>query len=134
MAAAVAISGVISTPDTTQKQLFIDFTVTLTGDYGGGATHGDTLNLQSLGDALKSTALPNWVEFGEYPPAGTAPTGYTFGYGVGTTQANGVITIMGGTPTGDAPLPPAEYPEGTAYSAELLAAVIRGRAWFPCEI
>lgn len=126
MAATVAISGVISTPDTTQKQLFIDFTVVLTGNYGGGATHGDTLNLQSLGDALKSTQLPTWVEFGEYPPSGTAPTGYQFGYAPGTTQANGVLTIMGG--------PATEYAEGTAYSAALLAAVIRGRAWFPSEI
>ncbi len=133
MAATVKISGVLSTPDTTQKQLFIDFTVTLTGDYGGAATHGDTLNLQSLGDALKSTALPNWVEFIETPPAGTAPSGWTFGYVPGTTQANGLLTVMGGTgaAAGD---PPTEYPEGTAYSASLLAAVIRGRAGFPSEI
>jgi hypothetical protein len=125
MSATAAISGVLSTPDTTQKQLFIDFTVTLTGNYGGGATHGDTLNLQSLGDALKSTQLPNWVEFGEYPPSGTAPTGYLFGYAPGTTQANGVFTIFNNL---------TEYTQGSAYSAGLLAAVIRGRAWFPSEI
>jgi hypothetical protein len=189
MAATVAISGVLSTPDTTQKQLFIDFTVTLSGNYGTNSSNGDTLNLQSLGDALKSTQLPNWVEFGEYPPAGTAPTGYEFGYAPGTTQANGVLTIMGGagTPvgtvsststaptittssggvttalgvaggalsevtgatgitgvqaptvtstfTGTAPASgSSQYPEGSAYSAGLLAAVIRGRAWFPSEI
>ena len=185
MSAKATISGVLSTPDTTQKQLFIDFTVTLTGNYGGGATNGDTLDLTALGDALKSTQLPNWVEFGEYPPAGTAPTGYQFGYAPGTTQANGVLTIMGaagtpsgtigaqtltigaGTPatypvgtaantgsttlvatagvtvtgistavfTGTAPASgSSQYPEGSAYSAALLAAVIRGRAWFPCEI
>ena len=126
MATKVAISGIISTPDTTQKQLFIDFTVVLTGNYGGEATHGDTLNLQSLGDALKSTALPNWVEFEETPPSGTAPTGYLFGYAPGTTQANGVLTIMSAVAT--------EYTEGTSYSAALLGAVIRGRAWFPSEI
>lgn len=189
MAATAAISGVLSTPDTTQKQIFIDFTVTLSGNYGGASTNGDTLDLTALGDALKSTALPNWVEFGEYPPAGTAPTGYQFGYAPGTTQKNGVLTIMGGagTPagtivststaptittssggvatalgvaagalsevtgasditgvqaptitstfTGTAPASGStQYPEGSAYSAALLAAVIRGRAWFPCEI
>ena len=125
MATTVAISGVQSTPDTTQKQLFIDFTVTLTGNYGGANTHGDTLNLQSLGDSLKSTALPTWVEFEEYPPSGTAPTGYLFGYAPGTTQANGVLTVMNNL---------TEYTEASAYSAPLLAAVIRGRAWFPSEI
>ena len=102
MAATVAISGVLSTPDTTQKQVFIDFTVVLTGNYGGASTNGDTLDLTALGDALKSSQLPNWVQFGEYPPAGTAPTGYQFGYATGTTQKNGVLTIMGGagTPVG----------------------------------
>jgi hypothetical protein len=189
MAATAAISGVISTPDTTLKQLFIDFAVTLTGDYGGSATNGDTLDLTALGDALKSTQLPNWVEFDEHPPAGTAPTGYRFGYAPGTTQKNGLLTIMGGagTPagtvaststaptittssggvatalgvaagalsevagaagitgvqapaitstfTGTAPASGgSQYPEGSAYSAALLAAVIRGRAWFPSEI
>ena len=125
MAAKVTISGVLSTPDITEKQLFIDFTVTLTGNYGGGATHGDTLNLQSLGDALKSTQLPTWVEFEEFPAAGTAPTGYLFGFAVGTTQANGLLTIFNNL---------AELTQGSAYSAGLLAAVIRGRAWFPKEI
>ncbi len=189
MAAKATISGVISTPDTTQKELFIDFTVVLTGSYGTSSSNGDTLDLTALGDALKSTQLPNWVEFGEYPPAGTAPTGYEFGYAPGTTQANGVLTIMGGagTPvgtvsststaptittssggvatalgvvagalsevtgatgitgvqaptitstfTGTAPASgSSQYPEGSAYSAALLAAVIRGRAWFPSEI
>jgi hypothetical protein len=125
MSAKATISGVISTPDTTQKQLFIDFTVALTGNYGGANTHGDTLDLTALGDALKSTALPNWVEFEEFPASGTAPSGYLFGYAVGTTQANGVLTIMNNL---------TEYTEASAYSSPLLAAVIRGRAWFPSEI
>ena len=48
-AATAAISGVISTPDTTQKEVFIDFTVVLTANYGGASTHGDTLDLTALG-------------------------------------------------------------------------------------
>ena len=125
MAAKATISGVLSTPDTTQKQLFIDFTVALTGNYGTNTSHGDTLDLTALGDSLKSTQLPTWVEFEEYPAAGTAPTGYIFGYAPGTTQANGLLTIINNL---------TEYTEGSAYSAPLLAAVIRGRAWFPSEI
>jgi hypothetical protein len=156
-----------------------------------------------------SSQLPTWVQLAEFPPAGTAPTGYQFGYAPGTTVANGKFTIMGavGAPAGTISAPvftgtahtltgtnsaptittssggvatalgvaagalsevsgasgitgvqapvltmdsytPAgtnsaptftgtagagssQYPEGSAYSAGLLAAVIRGRAWFP---
>ncbi len=195
-------------PDTTGRQTLVDFTVVLTGNYGSGASNGDTLDLTPL--MAQSSQLPTWVEIGEYPVAGTAPTGYQFGYAPGTTIANGKLTIMGaaGTPAGTISAPvftgesytpagtnsaptittssggvttalgvaagalsevsgasgitgvqaptftgtahtlagtnsaptftgtaPAsgssQYPEGSAYSAGLLAAVIRGRAWFP---
>jgi hypothetical protein len=69
------------------------------------------------------------VEVWEDPPAGTVPTGYTFTFCPGTTQQNGVLNILG---TGAAAGGPAqEYTEASAYSAALLAAVLRIRAWFP---
>ncbi len=105
--------------DNTNNHFVVNFTVALTGNYGGGATHGDTLDLSKM--PVSSRGVPFWVELHERPPAGTAPTGYTYTYCPGTTQANGVLAITNGT---------AEYTQGSAYSSGLLAAVIVGKAWF----
>ena len=113
---------VLSNPDTTGRQVIAEGTVALTGNYGGGATHGDTLNLTQLGDALKTSNLPTQVEVWEAPPAGTNPTGYQFIFCPGTTLANGVLNISNNL---------AEYTEGSAYSAGLLAAVLRIRVFAP---
>lgn len=110
-------------PDTTGRELIAQGNIVLTGNYGGAATHGDTLNLQQLGDLLKSSQLPQQVEIWEAPPAGTAPTGYIWTYCPGTTQLNGVLNIMSS--------PATEYPQGSAYNAALLAAVIRVNVWAP---
>lgn len=130
---AATITSIIApqNPDTTGREVIVDGTVALTANYGGGATHGDTLDLTQFGDLAKSSQLPSKVEIFEQPAAGTAPTGWSFLYGLGTTQKNGVLIVVGGTgaAAGD---PLQEYPEGTAYSAALLAASIRVRAWFPC--
>jgi len=116
-------------PDEKGREVTVDGTIALTGNYGGGATHGDTLNLTQLGDLLKSSQLPDKVEIWEDPPAGTVPTGFQFVFCPGTTQSNGVVSILG---TGAAAGGPAqEYAEGTAYSAALLAAVLRIRVWLP---
>lgn len=114
-------TSVISNPDTTEREIIVDYALVLTANYGGANTHGDTVDLSA--DVVKSSAVPNRVEVIEAPPAGTAPTGYQLGYAPGTTQKNGVLTIMNGAAT--------EYTEGSAYSAPLLAAVITLRAWFP---
>lgn len=119
----MATTLTLNTPvDVTQQSFIVEGTIVLSGNYGGASTHGDTLNFSGL-PTIGSNALPSWVEFGEFPVAGAAPTGYSFGYAPGTTQANGVLTIMNGAAT--------EYTQGSAYSAPLLAAVIRFRAEFP---
>ena len=110
------------TPDTTTRETLVYGTIALTGNYGGAATHGDTLNLQQLGDLLKSSQLPRQIEIYEQPPAGTAPSFYSFTYCPGTTQLNGVLTIN---------LAGVEYTQASAYSAALLAAKIGFCAWFP---
>jgi hypothetical protein len=109
-------------PDTTGREIIVDGTIALTGNYGGASTHGDTLDLTQFGDLLKSSQLPTEVDIWEDPAAGTLPTFYQFVYCPGTTQKNGVVSI-GSNLT--------EYSEGSGYSAALLAAVIRIRAWFP---
>jgi hypothetical protein len=120
MAAVFTINRAI-TPDAidaTMQEFIVDGFITLTGNYGGAATNGDTLSF--AGVEVPSNQL-NWVEIMETPPAGTAPTGYTFGFAPGTTNANGVLTVMNGT---------TQYTQGSAYSAGQLAAVLRCRAWW----
>lgn len=106
--------------DSTLQEFIYDGLITLTANYGGAATHGDALSLSPL--VMQSNQLPNMVEIWEAPAAGTAPTGYIFGFAPGTTQNNGVLTVMGGT---------TEYTQASAYAAGLLAAVLRIRIWVP---
>ena len=105
-------------------EVIVEGTIVLTGDYGGASTHGDTLDLSAVyyqGLALPVSGLPIFYSIVEMPDSGTAPTGYIFGYGIGTTLANGVLTVMAST---------TEYTEASAYSAGLLAAVIKARFVF----
>ncbi len=129
MAATITAVNTNVNPDVTNREVIVYFTVPLTGNYGGGATHGDVLNLTQLQDLLKSSQLPLQVELWEAPPAGTAPSGYGYVFAPGTTQANGQLVVLAGPAALSGPA--SEYPEGTAYNAALLAAVIKGCAWFP---
>lgn len=122
MAATITPITAPQNPDATGRQIIVDGTVVLTGNYGSASSHGDTLNLQQLQDLVKSSQLPTKVEVWEDPPAGTAPTFYQFVFCPGTTQLNGVLSIGSNL---------VEYTQASAYSAGLLAAVLRIRAWFP---
>jgi hypothetical protein len=129
MAATITPITAPQNPDVTERESIVDGTIALTANYGGAATHGDTLNLQALQALGQSSQLPTMVEIWEDPPAGTVPTGFEFIFCPGTTAANGVLCILGsGAAAGG---PAQEYTEASAYSAGLLAAVIRIRAWFP---
>jgi hypothetical protein len=119
-AIATLSTGLVQT-DSTQATQIARGTIALAGNYGGGATHGDTLNLALYG--IQSNLPPLRVLIFETPPAGTAPTGYQLGYAPGTNPSNGQLTIMGG--------PATEYTEGSAYNAALLAAVLNFEAIFP---
>ncbi len=122
MAATITPLPVLSNPDTTGRQVIAEGTIALTGNYGGANTHGDTLNLIQLGDALKTSNLPTQVDVWEAPPAGTVPTGYQFIFCPGTTLLNGVLNISNNL---------TEYTEASAYSAGLLAATLRIRVFAP---
>lgn len=114
--------AVLSNPDVTERQVIAEGTIALTANYGGASTHGDTCDLTQLGDALKTSQLSTKVEIWEDPVAGTAPTFYQFVFCPGTTLKNGVVSI-GSNLT--------EYTEASAYSAGLLAAVLRIRVYAP---
>lgn len=140
MAVAVAISSISNDPsgglDNTQNEVIVDGTLTLSGNYGGASTHGDTVNFTGAAgwDQVKSTLVPRRVEIFEDQGAGNAPLGYGFLYFHGTTQANGVLVVLGTAASGGAEVGATEFTEAAAYSdgsPSLDAAVLRFRAWFP---
>ena len=99
-------------------------TITLTGNYGTGSSHGDPLNLSGLqyqGMTIPANALPLAADFQENPPFGTAATGYSFGLATGSTLSGCGLTVFNGT---------SEYSQGSAYSAGLLSAVIKAELQF----
>lgn len=109
--------------DKTQDSILLEGSLTLTGNYGGAATHGDVMSFGSL-DQVKSSYSPKRVRVFEAPPAGTAPQGiYEYTYCPGTTSENGQLYIWD-TATD------AELTEGAAYPAGLLTAVLRFEAYF----
>lgn len=126
---AVSISAVTNV-DATQNQLIVDGALTLSGNYGGADTHGDTLSFAGF-DEIKSSSVPTRVEIFEAPTAGNAPTGYSFVFAPGTTQANGVLQVLQGAAAISEPQ--AEITAAAAYPAALTAATanIKFRAWFP---
>lgn len=108
-------------PDITGREISVDGTIALTGSY---VVHGDTLNLEQLGDLVKSSQLPTRVDVFEEPAAGTSPSFVQLVYGIGTTQANGVLAMaLAGTE-----LTPEAY--ATAFAATGVP-TLHVRAWFP---
>lgn len=125
----VTISA-ITNVDATQNQFIVDGALALSGNYGGGATHGDTLSFAGF-DQIKSSEVPTFVEIFEAPTAGNAPTGYSFLYAPGTSQANGLLQVLQGAAAISEPQ--AEITEGAGYPAALTAATanLKFRAYFP---
>lgn len=115
-------------PDDTKAEFISQWTIVLTANYGGGATHGDTLAF--LSNKIKSwRGIPLRVEIYEQPPAGTSASGFSFNYSPGTTASNGVMQVFGTPAAGGATVPNTEYTQGAAYSAGLLAAVLKARVY-----
>ncbi len=115
--------------DTTQNEEIVDGLLTLSGNYGGASTHGDTIDFTGH-DLIKSQQAPRKVEIYQEPTAGVAPVIYCFLYGRGTTMANGVLIVTD--------FAGVEITEGSAYPAALtntdVPPNIRFRAWFPTFI
>lgn len=110
--------------DSTQNTFVVDGVVTLTGNYGGAASHGDTFDLSQLGIATSGPAIT--VDFDEQSPAGAAPSGNVFRYMPGTTLANGVLSVFSGAGV--------EYTQASAYGTPPFAIVgfkLHFKAIFP---
>jgi hypothetical protein len=132
MSAALTFVGVTGTGegDFTNGQIICDFTIALTANYGGAATHGDTLNFAN--QAVFSNQVPTQVLVFEAPAAGTAPTGYFYTFCPGTTIANGVLSIF---QCAGSAAPAVELTQGAAYPAALTAMTwLKCRAYFAKNI
>lgn len=135
MAVAVAVTSVSAADpaagrDSTQASLIIRGTLTLSANYGGVSSHGDTMNLAGF---CASDYVPKYVRIWEDQGAGNAPLGYSFLYAHGTTQANGVLVVLGTSAAGGATTGTTEFTQGNAYSTgspSLDAAVLRFEACF----
>ena len=120
MAAVATVDSSYAQNDTTQSTQIVRGTVTLSGNYGTGSSHGDTLSFAKI-YGIQSTSVPLRVFIYEQPPAGTAPSFYSAVYQKGTTIANGAVNFsLAGT----------EYTEGSAYSGAIATAVWKFEAVF----
>ena len=122
MATSIAVDNSIlpNGADVTNREQFYTGTITLSGNYGGASSHGDTLSFANSN--IISNSVPIKVEIYEQPAAGTAPSFYTAVYQIGTTIANGAVNFaLAGT----------EYTQASAYSGAIASAVWKFRAWFP---
>ena len=115
-------TNVLGVPDNTDREQVYQGTLTLSANYGGAATHGDTLSFSNI-FGLQSQKVPLKVEIYEQPPAGTAPSFLQAVFCPGTTIANGVLSFSSAFGT--------EYTQGSAYAGAIATAVWKFRAWFP---
>ena len=114
MSVAVTIDSVVASDpgdgiDFTQSAELVSGTLTLTGNYGDGSpANGDILDFTGF-DRIKSQQIPLWVFIFQYPESPNAPVAYSFLYGRGTDQSNGVLIVIDST-TGNPLTDSAAYP------------------------
>jgi hypothetical protein len=124
MATALAVTSSYAQNDVTSATQIVRGSMTLSGNYGTGSSHGDTVSFANI-YGIQSQSIPLRVFIYEAPPSGTAPSFYEANYCPGTTNANGVVNFsLAGT----------EYSEGTAYSGALASAVWKFEAVFPAFV
>lgn len=99
--------GTITRVDATLNSFIVEGTITVSGSYPA-AGHGDVLSFAGF-DQIKSSQPPTFVSIQEQPAAGSAISGLIYGFGKGTTQANGKMIVMlpggGVTPAGSIAIP-----------------------------
>lgn len=136
MSVAVAIASIVNSDpasglDDTRTRQIVEGTLTLSGNYGAVAGHGDIVNFAS--DKVKSNLPPVFVEIKEDQGAGVAPLGYGLVFATGTTQLNGKLVVFGGNAAPGAKVGATEFTNGDAYSTgtpSLDGVVLRFRAAF----
>jgi hypothetical protein len=116
MAIALGVlAGNYASNDNTQSTQIVRIPLTLSGNYGGSTTHGDTVDFGSV-YGIQSSSVPIRVFVYQQPASGTAPLIATGTYCPGTTRDNGVISFFNGT---------TELTGGSAYTGAAASAV-----WF----
>ena len=136
MAVTVSVQSAVTADasggiDITNNQYLVEGKLTLTGNYGVAAGHGDIVNFSGV---VPSQLPPRFVQIFEDQGAGLAPLGFEFIYTHGTTQANGKLVILGTPAAGGALVASPEFTQGNAYLTgvpSLNNVVLRFRAWFP---
>jgi hypothetical protein len=141
--------------DKTNEQFIVDCLITLTGNYGTAASHGDPLSFRSVLDAvpgnlaagsqnIPSQLAPGGWEFHELVLAGSVGPGFRYEYhpdnlgptatnltAAAPTQNGGVLYISGaGAASGQGDT---EITAGGAYAGttpSLNNQVLRARFWF----
>lgn len=113
MAIALKMAGNYALNDTTQSTQVVRLALTLSGNYGGSTTHGDTVNFGSV-YGIQSSSVPIRVFVYQQPASGTAPLVCSATYCPGTTINNGVISFFNGT---------TELTGGSAYTGATASAV-----------
>jgi hypothetical protein len=115
MSVAVTIDSIVAVDpgagiDFTQSAELVSGTLTLTGNYGDHSpANGDTLDFTGF-DKIKSQQIPLWVRIFQYPASPNAPVHYSFLYGYGSDQSDGVLIVIDtttGLPLTDAAAYPA---------------------------
>ncbi len=136
MSVAVAINSIVASDpsgglDSTQNELIVEGTLTLSGNYGDHSpANGDILDFTGF-DYIKSQEIPRRVEIFQAPQSPNAPVHYSFLYGWGTDQSDGVLIVIDtttGLPLTDA----AAYP--AALTNTDTPPNVRFKAWFPSYV
>ena len=98
--------------------------LTLSGSYPGTAA-GDPLDLSKIG--IPSNSVPLFVDIKEAPPAGTLPSGISWNFAPGTTQANGALqALVTGASSGTVAAPTITIAAGTATTNPVGAGATSG--------
>ena len=102
MSVAVTIDSVVAVDpgsgiDFTQSAELVSGTLTLSGNYGDlSPANGDIIDFTGF-DKIKSQQIPLWCFIFQYPESPNAPVAYSFLYGRGTDQSNGVLIVIDST-------------------------------------
>lgn len=120
MITAGKLAGGYAQNDTTQSTQIVRFPITLSGNYGGAATHGDTIDFGTV-YGIQSQSVPIRVFVYQQPTSGTAPGNCTATFCPGSTIHNGVISFANAG---------AELTEGAAYTGAASTAVWEVEAVF----
>lgn len=118
---------IYANPDVGERTVTVLLALALSGNYGTGSSHGDTLSFATLNNPLiPSDQIPINVLIFEQQVAGTAPSFYQGTYNAGTTRDTGSVSFsLAGVETPTA---------GNPYSGAILQTNWFALATFPAFV